>query len=59
LELAKETAITDDLYQKMHQGYEQTDKVGMVCLIPITMADLKRVEDDWLNDKLVNFFFEW
>jgi Ulp1 family protease len=31
----------------------------MARSILITMEDLKRVEDEWLNDELVNFIFEW
>jgi hypothetical protein len=50
VELAKETAIPDYLYQKMHQRYKQTDEVGMVSLIPITMADLKR---RWLVEQQI------
>jgi hypothetical protein len=59
VELAKEATIPDDLYEKMTRRYKQTEVVGKVPSISITMTDLKRVEGDWLNDELVNFIFEW
>jgi hypothetical protein len=59
VELAKETPIQEDLYEKMARRYKPTDVVGVVPSIPITMIVLKRVEEDWLNDELVNFIFEW
>jgi sentrin-specific protease 1 len=59
LELAQEARLCKDLYQKMAERYKQTDSVGRAASVIITMADLKRVEDDWLNDELVNFVMEW